>query len=223
LTGQAEALSDALGPIGALSVTALAQDVATLGTGLGSASEAARPLIVAMGDVGTAARGARTEVVAATEEVERSLSAQTEAVRAAMNEQEALVSASVQRQQDLLILLVTAAPSVSLMGLALPLARLARPLVTECTTERLTEPALALPPGPLERLAMPGPPVVAATSRAASGLVDLLGLPRAQARPPGWHGTPVRLVLGPEPAPQGRLLVPANERAGGGADGRGVP
>jgi hypothetical protein len=54
LTGQAEALSDALGPIGALSVTALAQDVATLGADLGSASEAARPLIVAMGDVGTA-------------------------------------------------------------------------------------------------------------------------------------------------------------------------
>jgi hypothetical protein len=53
-----------------------------------------------MGDVGTAARGARAEVVAATEEAERSLSTQTEAVRAAMNEQEALVSASVQRQQD---------------------------------------------------------------------------------------------------------------------------
>src|SRR5437868_5764249 len=31
-----------------------AQDVATLGAGPGSASEAARPLIVAMGDVGTA-------------------------------------------------------------------------------------------------------------------------------------------------------------------------
>ena len=61
------------------------------------------------------------------------------------------------------------------------------------------------------------------TSRAASGLVDLMGLPRAPARPPGWHGTPVRLVVGPEPAPQGRLLVPANERAGGGADGRCVP
>jgi hypothetical protein len=33
-------------------------------------------------------------------------------------------------------------------------------------------------------------------------------------------GTP---RIGPEPAPQGRLLVPANERAGGGADDRCVP
>src|SRR5207342_1580455 len=61
-------------------------------------------------------------------------------------------------------------------------------------------------PAPLARRRLT---LLAAT---ACGGSPLFGLPRAKAWPPGRNGPPVLLVLGPEPASERRLLVPADER-----------